>query len=302
MDRLSVMKKIPGLIGLLGLIGAQIALCAGFEPIRNWFYPLIWWSYILFIDGVIYAMKGNSLIISRTKEFWLMLPWSVLIWLIFESFNFFIQNWYYENVTGVRWQRWIGYAVSYATVLPAIFETTEFLETIGLYKKISWKKLVIPKKYLKILFLIGAVFLVLPIILPTYCFPLVWLSFIFLLEPANHWVGGQSLLKQGNLRKVCLLFTAGLICGILWEFWNYWARARWVYALPYFHNWRIFEMPVLGYLGFLPFAWECHAMYQFVSANHQHKPLHKIITGLLLIAFCLMIFYLIDMYTVKSFI
>jgi hypothetical protein len=28
-----------------------------------------------------------------------------------------------------------------------------------------------------------------------------------------------------------------------------------------FQQWKIFEMPIPGYLGFLPFALECYVMY-----------------------------------------
>ncbi len=54
------------------------------------------------------------------------------------------------------------------------------------------------------------------------------------------------------------------MCGVLWEFWNYWATTKWTYTVPYAGNVKIFEMPVLGYLGFPPFALECYAMYHAV--------------------------------------
>jgi hypothetical protein len=36
--------------------------------------------------------------------------------------------------------------------------------------------------------------------------------------------------------------------------------------VPYFGNVKIFEMPVLGFLGFPPFAIECWAIYIFVRS------------------------------------
>ena len=53
---------------------------------------------------------------------------------------------------------------------------------------------------------------------------------------------------------------------MLWEFWNYWARAKWHYTVPIMENLKIFEMPVPGYLGFPAFALECFTMYVFVRA------------------------------------
>ena len=58
----------------------------------------------------------------------------------------------------------------------------------------------------------------------------------------------------------------GLLCGLLWEFWNYWAAAKWTYTIPFLGNIKIFEMPVLGFLGFPPFAVECWVLYVFARS------------------------------------
>jgi len=48
------------------------------------------------------------------------------------------------------------------------------------------------------------------------------------------------------------------------EFWNFWAATKWEYHVPYLGHIKIFEMPVLGFLGFLPFAVESYAIYVFI--------------------------------------
>ena len=73
-------------------------------------------------------------------------------------------------------------------------------------------------------------------------------------------------LRSGDRRRVWSLMLAGLICGILWEFWNYWAGSGWNYTVPFFGRWKVFEMPVLGFLGFLPFALECWIIYHLFIA------------------------------------
>ncbi|HKY21562.1 MAG TPA: hypothetical protein VJM31_10105 [Vicinamibacterales bacterium] len=94
-----------------------------------------------------------------------------------------------------------------------------------------------------------------------------FLGFIFLLDPINARAGDESLLRDlrggANDRAINLLI-AGFVCGGLWEFWNYWARAKWIYTVPIVGHLKIFEMPVLGYFGFPPFALECFTMYIFV--------------------------------------
>ena len=38
-----------------------------------------------------------------------------------------------------------------------------------------------------------------------------------------------------------------------------------IYQIPFVDFWRIFEMPVLGYLGYLPFALELFGLYHLVT-------------------------------------
>jgi len=90
----------------------------------------------------------------------------------------------------------------------------------------------------------------------------VWLGFIFLLDPINRRLGGPSLVEQPD--RTIRLLLSGLLCGVLWEFWNYWAGAKWHYTVPIMEHTKIFEMPLPGYLGFPPFALECFTMFTFV--------------------------------------
>ena len=107
--------------------------------------------------------------------------------------------------------------------------------------------------------MLGAAMLVIPLVVPhtaaAYLFGLVWLGFIFLLEPLNARLGATSLvneLAQGRRGRLYALLVSGAVCGIFWEFWNYWATGKWIYVFPIFQNLKIFEMPLPGYLGFPP--------------------------------------------------
>ena len=44
---------------------------------------------------------------------------------------------------------------------------------------------------------------------------------------------------------------------MLWELWNFGSAAKWHYAIPYVERFRLFEMPLLGYVGYLPFGVLC---------------------------------------------
>jgi hypothetical protein len=90
-----------------------------------------------------------------------------------------------------------------------------------------------------------------------------WTGLIYLLDPFNKMLGAPSLLgdwQQGRYGRTLALAAGGATCGLLWEFWNYWAVAKWTYHLPFLgglESITYFEMPALGFSGFLPFAAEC---------------------------------------------
>jgi len=263
--------KGHGWVGLVTIGGSEILLFSGNPFVNTYFTPLVWSGYILLVDALVFRVKAASLIISRPREFLLMLPLSFLFWEVFELFNLYIQNWHYVGLPEDLFVRWLGFGWAFATIWPAILETAELLET---WHRIAGQKvppLRIRQGHLYVSVIVGAFCLILPLIvspdLAKYMAAAVWAGFIFLLDPLNYWMGNRSLfadLERGDPRTFYSLLISGIICGLLWEFWNYWAGAKWHYTVPILGHVKIFEMPVLGYLGFPPFAVECHAMYYFV--------------------------------------
>ena len=272
--RMGTRKNIHGLIGLAILIVAQLLLLKKVEPLASWFYYFAWWPYILIADSIIYRIKGNSLLMDRRGEFMVMSLCSVVIWTFFEAVNLVMQNWYYVNVIPLVQVRWPGYFIAYATVLPGLFETTELLESLGLFKNSRVTPRVLSIGAHLFLFILGSLCLASVFFFPAYCFGLIWCALTFLLEPINYYGGVKSILRdweRGTLRKLYLLLTAGLVCGMLWEFWNFWATTKWIYTVPFFEELKLFEMPLLGFLGFPPFAVQCYVMYNFISLFRYHR-------------------------------
>jgi hypothetical protein len=234
-----------------------------YEPFYTWFYCFAWWSYIIFAEAWLYDRGAVSLLFSAPARFVQLLPLSVNVWLVFEVFNFRLHNWGYIQVPAPMGIRWLGYTISFATVLPGVFTTVDLLDHLGLIKSRRVTPPASPRSWYAPFVAIGLAFLLLPLLWPQYFFPLVWGGFIFLLEPVNHHCRASSLIhewEQGSLQQFYRLLLAGACCGFLWEFWNFWAGSKWVYTIPYVHFFKIFEMPILGFLGFPPFAVECYVM------------------------------------------
>ena len=292
---------------------STLAMLSGFEPFYSEYYSFAWWSYIIFIESLLYCRGAKSLLFENPGKFLLLLPISITVWLVFEALNFRLSDWHYLNIPSDTVVRWTGYAVAYSTVLPGIFSTTALLEFMGVLKNSKAAPLADPQRLHKPFILTGILFLLLPLVWPKYFFPLVWLAFIFLLEPVNHKAGAPSLLRQwekGSLREFYLLLLAGAVCGLLWELWNFRAGSKWIYTIPHAGFLKIFEMPLLGFLGFPPFALECYAMtagfFLLISKiREKYPPVPALCiytaVAVLMVLFDLLVFAGIDRFTVLSF-
>jgi len=258
-----------GIIGLILIITFQLILLFKITLIGNIYFPFIWFGYIFLMDEIVYQLKKSSLIYNHFKKFFIMLILSAIFWWIFEGINYFeVDSWRY--VGGLPENAIISFiykTVAFGTVLPAVFETFDFIKALHIFdKQVLKKKIKIHHKILYSMIMLGIISFFLPFWLPTLAFPLVWLCFFLILDPLNYMHDGPSILgylERGKLKTPLSLMLAGLICGFFWEFWNYWAPDKWVYNIPYLGFIKIFEMPILGYFGYLFFAWELYAMYHF---------------------------------------
>lgn len=276
------MFKWYGLFGIIMILFTELNFYFKIEPFASWYFPIIWFGYIFLIDAIVFKLKGHSLIMSRKEQFVKALLLSALIWWIFELINIKTVNWNYGLNTYGRLFNLFGIikaTVAFSTVLPAVIETFELVKTFKFINKVKLAKHHnITHKFLHSMTLIGIVMLILTIISPKFFFPFMWLAFFFILDPINYLHNQPSIIgywKSGNLKIPIALFVTGTIAGLLWEFWNYYAIIKWYYEIPFVGFFEIFEMPILGYLGYGPFAWELFAMYYFIRSLHLPKTTHS---------------------------
>ncbi len=257
---------VYGWAGLAGLLAAEWLMHRGVQPVATYFTPIAWTCYLLLADAAVLAIRGRSRLHDQPLQFAQTALLSIPLWLIFEGYNLRLANWTYVGVPENWAGTLLGYGWSFATITPAIFETADLVEAF------EWFKASRPVRFSRSaergMVLLGAVSLLVPLVAPrhvaSYLFVLVWLGFVFLLDPINHGLGLPSLLGDlaaGRRNRMYSLLVSGWVCAWLWEFWNYWATAKWRYIFPMFQQWKLFEMPIAGYLGFLPFALECFVMY-----------------------------------------
>ena len=248
-----------------------------FAPLQPFTFSPLWFSYILVINALTFRRTGRCMMLDRTGRFLLLFPLSAGFWWFFEYLNRFVQNWSYEGVGALTPGQYFLYAtLPFATVLPAVLGTREFLRTFprltaGLdrFAPIRVRR---PDRIAVAALALSAIGLAWIGVLPDYLFPLLWISPLVIILSLQTLAGRSTLLaplRSGDWRDVCLLALSALICGFFWELWNYLSLAKWIYAVPFVNRFHVFEMPLLGYSGYLPFGLECGAIGSLIMKEKE---------------------------------
>ena len=228
------------------------------------FTPL-WIAFILLVNAFTVRKTGRCLMLSRTRRFLLLFPVSAAFWWSFEYLNRFVGNWYYLDPPGFgAWGYFLFATLPFATVLPAVLSTRELLLSFprvdGAFR--GWRPLspAHPRAIAASVLLLSCAGLFAVGIVPDVAFPLVWVAPPLLLISLADLRGEPHALSgitEGDWRTFAASSLAALSCGFFWEMWNYGSSVKWVYAIPYIDAFHLFEMPLLGYAGYLPFGVLC---------------------------------------------
>lgn len=253
---------------------------AWFAPLQSHTFTPIWLSFIVLLNAFVVVRSGTCPMLERPRRFTSLFLVSAAFWWVFEYFNRFVHNWLYHGVE--EWSP-AAYALhatlAFSTVLPAVYSMARLLETFpGLQGFLArgpclpgWMKY---KRTACIVLAITATGFFFIGILPQIFFPLLWGGPILVWLCLNR-LFGHSLnlggITHGNWRWALNWALAGLLCGFCWECWNLYSLAKWTYQIPWFETMYIFEMPLAGYLGYLPFGLECGlavgALYKITIRN-----------------------------------
>lgn len=269
-----------------------------FAPLQRYTFTPPWIAYIVVVNALTFRRTGHCLLTHRTRFFLHLFPLSAAFWWFFEYLNRFVQNWYYtacDDLSG--WQYFIAATLPFATVLPAVLSTEEYLATnprmtAGLdnFLPVRFKQ---PRRAAVITLLISAAGLFFIGWFPDWLFPLLWVAPLLLIvsfqtlesDPVPPCCLGSRRLKRslrfqrlenpdtifstlgsGDWRRVYRFCLAALISGFFWEMWNMYSLSQWIYTVPYVSRFHLFEMPLLGYSGYLPFGLECAVIAEMFLA------------------------------------
>jgi hypothetical protein len=260
---------LHGWLGLL-LVAVFWYINWNFTGLRtHWaFFPL-WLGYALTVDGLVFLRRGTSLLARDWRKYIGLFFVSIPVWWIFEGVNVRLQNWHYVGAEYFTpWEFFLLASLSFSTVVPAVFGTAELVRSFNWLENLGRGPIISASKRVTVpFFLAGWAMFAVMWLWPNLFFPFVWISLYFLMEPINIWLGNRSLvdwLQRGDWRPVMSLWVGVLITAFFWEMWNYFSYPKWIYTVPWANCCHLFEMPALGYGGYLPFSLELFAMYHIM--------------------------------------
>ena len=257
-----------GVLGILLFALGLWALVADLEAWNTIWYLPAWYGYLLVVDAAIYARRGTSFVGGRRRELVAMMLWSLPFWLLFEVYNLRLHNWYYVFGLRTLWGSVLMSTLAFATVLPACFFHAQALELFGAFRDARCRPLRVTRRTLGAVIAIGVFCAAAPLLWPRAFFWAVWGATLGIPEVLNYRAGAPSLLRDleaGRCGRLLRLLAGGLWAGAVWELLNYWARTKWIYTVPGFEDWKVFEMPLAGFGGFPPLALSAFAFFTLVS-------------------------------------
>lgn len=264
------MQLIAGSALLVLGIGALIFPITNLSAVA---YPILWWGIIFLLDFYNFKYWKTSLMREDAKKFWLIIvPLSAIFWLYYEMANLFYPQWDYSGIVAGIPTRIVLSLLSFGTVIPIVVELLWIF--IGSLQKISVSDAgeALLRDHKAVFIAIGLACTTLPFY-STYFYAnqLMWLGPLLIFLP---FVASPSVEYK---RFWAYAVVTGLVSGVLWEFLNFWAGGKWQYIiLP--NTPHIFEMPIYGYIGFIPFALSTIVLYVYAKNFIQAK----LVSGFLL--------------------
>lgn len=243
-----------------------------FAPLQEHTFTPLWLAYIVVVNALCVARTGQSPLTHRSAVLIGLFPASALFWWFFEYLNRFVANWTYTGAHLDAWSYFWFATLPFSTVLPAVLSTQALVRSFPAVPRAFGRVRPLPRPR-RLLWSWSALLAATAGLVgigarPDRFYPLVWvapLALLIAIRALRRQAHPLQDLATPDWTAPVSVALAALVCGLFWEMWNYWSLARWTYSIPYVHRFAIFEMPLLGYAGYLPFGLECAAVAALVE-------------------------------------
>ena len=253
-----------------------------FAPLQPHTFVLLWLSYIATVNALTLRRTGRCMLTHRPAHLGALSGASAVFWWFFEYLNRFVENWYYTGTAYGAWTYTLLATASFATVLPAVLGTRDWLASFDLFRRgwQGWPALHVahPRLLAAASLASAAAALAAIPVLPDLLFALLWVAPLIVVASIQTLCGRPHVLGEaarGNWAPLVTAAAAALVCGFFWEMWNAGSLVGWTYSVPYVQRFEVFAMPILGYAGYLPFGLECAVAEELVEKGGR-EPLRRV--------------------------
>ncbi len=244
---------------------------------RHIFTPL-WLGYVLTVNALAFRSTGRSPLTHHTAWFLALFPVSAAFWWLFEYLNQFASNWYYTGTQArSEWDYFTQATLPFSTVLPAIASTLAWLRQFPRVEALELPPVRTSPLLAWLALATGIAVLVAMAVAPELFYAALWVGPPLVLLGLQQIMLDDTLLSplaRGDWRPLLQPALAALLCGLFWEMWNYGSLAQWHYSIPYAQRFHLFEMPLLGYAGYLPFGVMCALVLDLVAYVVERRGLY----------------------------
>jgi len=243
----------------------------------NWAYVPLYWGFTFMLDGIAYKRTGGKSIFNNNPQELIGIGVaSVSGWLIFEFLNMFVQEyWYYPNGDNVPVAEFYTYAIfASSALMPLSFEWYSYFNTFPSFVRMyqNGPRIKFNRAMQYIILAGSCIVLFLMPFYPTWLCAAIWLAPLLILTVILDIIGVWTPftpIRHGNWTPVLFLALTYLLEGFLLEGQNYLSARHhgleavtaypgyWMYNVPFVNGYHVFEMPVMGFYGYLPFGIYC---------------------------------------------
>jgi hypothetical protein len=244
----------------------------------HWSDVPLFWGAVLMLDGWVYKRAGGKSLVSVIPQELIGIGVASMTgWMIFEFMNFFVNdNWYYPWGNILDREEFLLYAfVVSSGLLPLAFEWYLLFLTFPKFANRfkNGVKISMNNTALNVVLCLSLASMLVASFFPDVLFFVLWVSPPVILAIVLHKIGVWTpfnSIAQGNWSPVLLSALTYFVTGFCLEGQNYLSAmhngqtalftndpAYWQYSLPYVNVAHVFEMPILGYFGYLPFGVYC---------------------------------------------
>ncbi|NGX31810.1 MAG: hypothetical protein K940chlam8_01192 [Chlamydiae bacterium] len=245
---------------------ALVFLALPFLGFESWHFVCVNLGLLCLFDAYYYFKHQKSYVMAHFGLIVVMFFLSMSFWEVFSIINAQLGLWKNVRVFESALEQ-AQYALGHGLLIPLTFVMLScFFPKL---KKLKMRSFSFGLELLLGCLLLVLVFLVKPLNI------FIWVAIFLILDALcfkQTNIGLLALIKAKRFYPIIAFICIALVLGLFWEGYNQ-LQQEWTFTFTHFNFFPIFGMPILGYLGYIPFIASLFNFYLLMESVVVKKPL-----------------------------